>query len=422
MWLWLLAPCSGLLRGTRGNADDEAVGLPELEVPDGWTRHQEEAWSPPYYFHGPTRTSQWSFPETKEKPLRVVTYQWSGAVGFNNRIGALQIAYLVAHATGRTLVAQPFLTGHFNHSSNLGSWGTQVPYTAYLAPIKGALSFTEVPLGDGRTVENLDMDWYGGQGLTVADLRARYGGSTASVLNFKFASGWWVRTFDRSQHLALATRLREQIRFAPGVVAGAELLRQHLPPQYGAVHFRLGDRPGESLVDCSKVGKGTATGSWNTEDVYGVKTWPAGVDTIYVATNRPQDARVPQLAQEMARGGRAMKLWEDFPGAARAEALRLAGASAGAPEAHRAGALVSCLEQMLAVSAVDYLPAWPSSWDQFVLTMRYGGAQHDADNFNAMALALLSHEASLLGPPYVPSGYLCGSSRALAGARRDMPA
>lgn len=415
MLLWLVVPCSSLLRGTRSNEaapQGGSFGLPPLEVPGGWSRHQHGPWKPPYYRSEGTQTSTWSFPE--QKPLKFVTYSWSGKVGFNNRVSALQIAFLVAHATGRTLVVPPFLTGHYDSTNHRGSWGKQVPYTAYIAPIEGALGFTEVDF-TGRSTLNLDISWGKEQQFTLADIATKYGTATADILNFKFPFGWWEKVFAPSEHKAIAALLNQHVRMAPGIVEGARLLRAHLPSQYGAVHFRLGDRPGESLVDCKDVGFAEHTfGSWRTEEVEKTKKWSDDTEVIYVATNRPEDPRIPKLRVQIFNKKREMRLWEDLPEAARQQALRLAQADLDGVETARDGSLVSCLEQLLSVDAKDYLPAWPSSWDGLVLTMRY--TKHgDTANFDHMASALRSHGMHALEPPFVPSGFQCTGAVSQAG-------
>lgn len=274
---------------------------------------------------------------------RFCTYANDG--GFNNRLQALQIALLLCQATDRTLIVQPFTTGH--------NEGLEVEYTYFLEPIVDHPVVLARDL-DLALVSTQDIDLHGDDcDVGLSSLTENYANSDAQVLRFPDPWGYWESMFQQSDHEAIRAALEKSIHFSAGVRAGAEGLLQWLPQSWSAAHARLTDRPGLVLLDCEAVGLAVGSpellfreglndaevtaindgcalelsdGSLRINDLEtGFKTFPtAGVSNVYIATDDPMDARLARIHESLqSRGVRSLS-WEDFPAYLRDQAITLA--------------------------------------------------------------------------------------------------
>lgn len=154
---------------------------------------------------------------------------------------------------------------------------------------------------------------------------------------------------------------------------------------YAALHARLGDRAGISLVNCSHFGFDfTAPKSWESKgmsaaeresimfgcvkgrnlrhvDVITIeeamKAWtlPSHIQTVYIATNRPSSSRISTIKEFLKARSLKPLLWEDL-------SMSLASA--------RDGTAISIVEQCIALYSDAFLPGWPSTWDSTVIFRR----------------------------------------------------
>jgi len=341
-------------------------------------------------------------------PLGIGGKACDGA-GFNNRWQALKISLIVAVATNRTLAVQPFTFGH--------NAGQDVPYTRFFQ-----IDWPTVPASElaGKEVKELPVSPSTcDKGLAAI---AAHDATKAPILRYPACYGWWDSIL-RPEDYAVARSALDRLKLVPQWEAAAAELRTALPPVYNAVHFRLGDRPGLAL-DCAPgephlrpwqnptlVGKQTPTEArnnlksiakqwgWdncplmNVEDAYdawgihaqGVGHWP-----LYISTNRPSDPRAVALGKETNS-----IFWDDIPEDVRQRALKLVGFQGGG---WRDGAAVSLLEQLICIGSNFYLPAWPSSWEQFVLHTRVRLQKADAAPQLASMLSAVTRHMSSLGP------------------------
>ena len=164
------------------------------------------------------------------------------------------------------------------------------------------------------------------------------------------------------------------------------------------MHFRLGDRPGLQMANCSLFGfrsqgrledikqesmsraetqaikYGCFTPSPKdpknhviplfTEDV--VRSWhlPKNIKVVYIATNKPNDRRVKTVQGMFRERGLTTLTWEDLNHTLASK---------------RDGTEISIQEQCIAIRSKFFLPSWPSSWDAEVIYRRLDETNVDAE-------------------------------------------
>ena len=314
--------------------------------------------------------------------------------GFGNRLEAIQIALLFALATRRTLVVQPFTSGHDK--------GRTVPYTAFLETITGLPT---------RLSTQMESNW--SVGMRVLDIgpehvnkdfmkvASRYESSSVRVIQYGSYYGYWHSMFRDEDHAVIQANLSRHIRLRRNIKDGAALIQTWLGTSYGCVHFRLGDRHGTALLACEELNC-TNSSCCTTElgltpkSVHSGGLSTDGLSKVYIATNRPNSLRAKNVFQSLRAMGAPALTWEGIPENIRTQALRLAMQSSGAslqeqeiPE----DSSVSIIEQLVCIGAKRFLPSWPSSWDEFVINERFKIREVDAARqYNLMLVNLRQHK------------------------------
>jgi len=104
-----------------------------------------------------------------------------------------------------------------------------------------------------------------------------------------------------------------------------------------------------------------------------IERWqpPKGMNTLYIATNKPYDERVRALKKALKLRGLRGITWEDVPRHARPE---LGGG--------REGVDISLIEQHVCITAQSFIASWPSSWDETVVAYRL--AEPSAEDLTAL--------------------------------------
>ena len=206
---------------------------------------------------------------------------------------------------------------------------------------------------------------------------------------------WWTNIFAKQYHEVIRSFWTEYVRFNLSLCDFTQNSLQSqtwLRQPYAAMHFRLGDRPGLQMANCSLFGfrfqghhedikwghmskaeieairygcnKPSAKDPKNhviplfTEDV--VRSWhlPKDIKVVYIATNRPNHKRVKTVQGMFRERGLTPLIWEDLN-----QTL--------APT--RDGTEISIQEQCIAIRSKFFLPSWPSTWDAEVIYRRLDG-------------------------------------------------
>mmetsp|Transcript_20785 Transcript_20785/g.48601 ORF Transcript_20785/g.48601 Transcript_20785/m.48601 type:complete len:409 (-) Transcript_20785:140-1366(-) len=330
-----------------------------------------------------------------------LVYQRGG--GLNNRIQALEIGLVLAVLLNRTLVIQTIRTTHGSER------GAEVPYTDILEPViawptvqRGVDDklFQDVMSDTSRQPlplhpnDNCSVDLWN---FVVAF--ATNESANLRVVEFPWYCGFWQFLFHRRYHPAIARFLDAYIRFK---AEKWSLRSAPLPSTYALVHFRLGDKPGFPLFNCSEINytlllgpnlkckKKTSDGSVEhlTTD-QAIRFWhiPEQIKDVYIATNRPLDARVVDATQFFASQGLTTWLWENISWNWRTQF------------GSRDGSQISAIEQTFAMNAQAFLPAWSSSWDAVVLARRFArGSEESKRQHNYIVDASLQMQRQMHRP------------------------
>ena len=326
-----------------------------------------------------------------------VTYpNTDGPSGFNNRLESLELAFLVAVLLNRTLVVHNFSAFHRHRGGEVApekylhmqafQWPVkQWSDVDFAPPQKNYTPFTRENLHCGLDIVQL-----------CEDLRTNY--SEIPVIIAHELVGpypYWTNIFAKQYHEVIRRFLTEYVRFNPSLCDFTQNSLQSqswLRQPYAAMHFRLGDRPGLQMANCSLFGfrfqghledikwghmskaeieairygcnKPSAKDPKNhviplfTEDV--VRSWhlPKDIKVVYIATNRPNDPRVKTVQGMFRERGLTTLIWEDLNHTL-------------APT--RDGTEISIQEQCIAIRSKFFLPSWPSSWDAEVIYRRLDG-------------------------------------------------
>lgn len=261
-----------------------------------------------------------------------ITYFWdpSWAGGFNNRLQALELTLLLAVLLNRTLAIQPFSDAHER--------GQDVSYTKYLETISAWPVVERVHQELGK-IQPLPLDQKKQCRLDVFELLATISPAMDNVRTVKYDCGWawWPEIFASKYHTTIRRFLSRHVRFHRSLCNGPLI-----DGPYAALHARLGDRAGISLVNCSHFGFDfTAPKSWESKgmsaaeresimfgcvkgrnlrhvDVITIeeamKAWtlPSHIQTVYIATNRPSSSRISTIKEFLKARSLKPLLWEDL--------------------------------------------------------------------------------------------------------------
>lgn len=323
-----------------------------------------------------------------------VTYLDNG--GFNNRLEGLELAFLLAVLLNRTLVVHNFSAFHENYGGKVApekyldmqafQWGVkQWSDVDFASPQKNYTPFTHKNRRCRLDIVQL-----------CEDLRTHYSEIPMIIAHDGNTPlyPYWTALFAKQYHEVIRSFFTEYVRFNPSL---CDFTKNSLQSQtwlhqpYAAMHFRLGDRPGLQMANCSLFGfrfqghledikenmpraeieairfgcnKPSAKDPKNhviplfTEDV--VRSWhlPKNIKVVYIATNQPKDTRVKTVQGMFRERGLTTLTWEDLN-------QTLAPA--------RDGTEISIQEQCIAIRSKFFLPSWPSSWDAEVIYRRLDG-------------------------------------------------
>jgi len=196
-----------------------------------------------------------------------------------------------------------------------------------------------------------------------------------------------------------------------------------LQKPYAVIHFRLGDRYGLPLVNCSEFlatplqsfdfggfpnwfdpAMPPPPATWEavrfgcvkrTDETNGsvnyvttemaAAAWDLAsinpkIRDVYIATNRPNNPRVQKLKVLLQDRNLTPWTWEDLL-SERSQSSKSHGA--------RDGSIIGVMEQVLAIEAEAFLPAFPSSWDSVAITRRQACGKPQAGSHHELALQSL---------------------------------
>ena len=297
--------------------------------------------------------------------------------GLNNRVTAVEICLLLAVLSNRTLLIETMQNGHMR--------GHDSPYTDFLEKIEGwpVLAAGTISEAQRRSLlrnsnkrilklhpeVNCSVD-------LLAFVSELHRFSEVKVLEYAFEWGYWSQLFSEEYHSLIAAFVSTHVRFKHSL---ADPARASMPVPFGLIHFRLGDRDGRPLWNCSEIGYETGKkfscvlrrqGSFEylgTEQA--VRLWhiPEDIKDIYIATNRPNHTRVAAVRHDLAQRGFQIWQWEDV---ARHWTLG---------REMRDGSKVSAAEQAMAIHAQAYLPSFPSTWTSVVIARRWALQKPEAE-------------------------------------------
>lgn len=352
-----------------------------------------------YATEGAGTVSELIFSENSRSHDFYVTYEPDG--GFGNRLEVLLMSWIFAFHTNRTLVTKPFRADHkanamLTHEAFLDITGVRVATNAS-ANILG-LSEETIPLDPNRCNQN------------IKDISDSLQTSQAKVLKMPDYWFFWLQAIDSSQIYSTVKLVTDHLVFQQYIFDIAHVLQHEFPTSYAAIHFRIGDRPGFSLANCSLLhtttfpllelanmdryelnqpnsfehdcdfvclrhispAKGARPFAISTE--FAVATWkiPGHIRFVYVATDSPEHNRTKKLFQQLRARGLHVFSWSDFP------ADVIARAWAKNRLDFRVPSQISLVEQLLCEGADMFLPSWPSSWSEWVIARRMAAGKVDA--------------------------------------------
>ena len=332
-----------------------------------------------------------------------ITYR-SGE-GFNNRLQALEVTFLLAVLLNRTLVIAPFTSGH--NSGKLLSYLVFLEEILTWPVIDGARH--DIDLGDPVRLDQVNNTHCR---VDLLDLRDEIRGSEIAdvrTLRYGYVWGDWMSMFAEKYHTVIRHFLASQLRFSHYLCHGPLI-----PRPYAAMHLRFGDRLGLSLVNCSAFGfqlanspafhKPEMTRAWEDGVKFGcvrgspekfeilrsedaVDAWAVEASRpprpVYIATNRPKDPRVARVKEKLAARGIEVLSYENVSRLLDVTVRKTA----------RDGAVLGVVEQCIALYAESFLPSWPSSWDVSVTIRRMDMSAESHVHFRLMAESLANHLA-----------------------------
>eukprot|EP00438_Fugacium_kawagutii_P011882 Skav219163 [mRNA] locus=scaffold648:193185:193928:- [translate_table: standard] len=216
--------------------------------------------------------------------------------------------------------------------------------------------------------------------------------------------------FAEQYHTVIRRFLSKHIRFSRSLCHGPLF-----PTPYHTVHIRLGDRPGLSLVNCSAFGfqfvgepswikkgmppqapertaieygcvkRNSTTGEvkaiWSEDSVDDWQRSLSPPAPVYIATNRPKDPRIVNIKQKLTANGFDVLTFEavDVSPVSNVTTVSDGSKVTNDPSRPRDGALVSVIEQCIALYSESFLPAATSSWDSVVILRRMDDTSGRAD-------------------------------------------
>ena len=322
--------------------------------------------------------------------------------GFNNRLENLELAFLMAVLLNRTLVVHNFSAFHGGAEGEVAP-ETYLDMQAFQWPVK---QWSEVNFATPPRNHSVLTRKYRHCGLDIVQLCEEMRKGKFSEIPMIMAHDgrgiypYWTTLFAKQYHEVIRNFGTEHVRFNPSLCDFTQNSLQSqtwLRQPYAAMHFRLGDRPGLQMANCSLFGfrfqghlkdinenmsiaereaikygcnKPSAKDPKNhviplfTEDV--VRSWhlPKNIKVVYIATNEPNDTRVKTVQGMFQERGLTTLTWEDLN-------HTLAPA--------RDGTEISIQEQCIAIRSKFFWPSWPSTWDAEVIYRRLDGTNVDAE-------------------------------------------
>lgn len=356
-------------------------------------------------------------PNDNFRQSHIVTYMVQDGTGA--RLQAMITAMLVAAVTGRSLWVGPFTSGH--DSENICTYSN-------------LLTIRDFPVVTDETFKcvncsSTDLPFTSGDcGVDLVVIAQTMESVRDETLRFPWFWNWYTGMFGPHNILTIAKFVDQHLDFSDIVQHTSAQIIATLPKRFAAMHFRLGDRFGGPLADCTKYGmtmglkgpinatyememEGVSFGRHNMDylsnffscptlmdngKVEGLSMgrvfndWqlPEGLNHIYLATNEPTDPRVLNVIAKGKAKNLTFILWEDIDSELRARALAQPGFQCSGP---RTGSFLSEIEQAISIHAELYLPSWPSSWDEFVITKRLAQGKPDAPSQAELVYASVTH-------------------------------
>ena len=274
---------------------------------------------------------------------------YTNFAGFNNRLEFLELAFLFAVLLNRTLVVHNFSA--FNQIR--GGWIAPERYLDMKAFQWRIKRWNDVDFAQLQNTSNPLQKERHHCGFDIVQLIEDMGKTNYSVP--MIIQNWdghpfpqWPALFAKQYHQVIRSFFAEYVRFNPVFCDFTQNSLQSqtwLRQPYAAMHFRLGDRPGLQLANCSLFGfrfgghseditdnmslaeaeairygcnKPSAEDPKNhvipllTEDVVGSWHLPKNIKVLYIATNKPHDTRVNKLRKLFQKRGLTTLTWEDL--------------------------------------------------------------------------------------------------------------
>ncbi|CAE8586055.1 unnamed protein product [Polarella glacialis] len=332
---------------------------------------------------------------------------WNATGGFGNRLEMFVSAMLVAALTNRSVLAPNFTTGH--------DAGQQVPYSAFITAT--GVPVVNMPSVKAEQISRQDLPWnpYGCD-KDLQKVAEVVRASQARIITIATFWTYWLSSFKQADLFVINEFIASRIEFNAVFNDVADvLIKSRLPVNFAVVHFRITDRFGFALQNCDilqNASNATAQKFANLYDRPGrpltskfdedsrfictrmehgkrfvmttelaLSVWqlPKEITHVYVATDGPRDSRTHDLLQQIRERGLVPLMWEDFP-------PDVVGASTtGSGNLTRDGVFNSNVEQIIAIRAKFFLPSWPSSWDEWVISKRLAAGRSDAtEHFNQL--------------------------------------
>ena len=341
--------------------------------------------------------------------------------GFNNRLQALQIALLLSKLLNRTLIVGPFTLGHDK--------GRETPYTEFLDPIEWPTVNWNSPELQGKlelsksNTANVNFAWRRNCSVplphVVSELESL---ASVQVLHYPYYSGFWRILFSSEYHEVIGHFFDRSLRLKQALYDEAISISGVLQKPYAVIHFRLGDRYGLPLVNCSEFlatpfqsfdfggfpnwfDPKMPAATWEAVRFGCVKRTTAGsqvnyvttemaaaawdlasinpkIRDVYIATNRPNKSRVQKLKILLQDRNLTPWTWEKLLSERKNQSSKFYSGD-------RDGSIIGVMEQVLAIEAEAFLPAWSSSWDSVVITRRQARGKPQAGSHHELALQSL---------------------------------
>jgi hypothetical protein len=186
------------------------------------------------------------------------------------------------------------------------------------------------------------------------------------------------------------------VRFQDHIVSVSESLRQQLPKDFLAVHYRAGDKSPMPLFNCSKYGftraglrarscthKHDGIRAIVTYEEVLLDLWKVRAPrTIFVATHVFNDERYVLFQQLLTRMGLTIVTLPDLIATLEKKDNAQHARLQEMAKSHRF--LSSWIDQYLCAQADVFLPAAASTWTQLVMIMRREMGKPDADKWMSL--------------------------------------